>query len=48
VSWTLTLSSTSPIRPQLGEAVLNGFSPETPHFSRACYPINLVRSCGSR
>jgi hypothetical protein len=24
------------------------FSPETPPFSRACFPINLVRSCGSR
>jgi hypothetical protein len=23
-------------------------SPETPPFSRACYPIGLVRSCGSR
>jgi hypothetical protein len=27
---------------------LKEFSPETPPFSRACYPINLVRSCGSR
>jgi hypothetical protein len=27
---------------------LMAFSPETPPFSRACYPINLVRSCGSR
>jgi hypothetical protein len=24
------------------------FSPETPPFSRASYPINLIRSCGSR
>jgi hypothetical protein len=24
------------------------FSPETPPFFRASYPINLVRSCGSR
>jgi hypothetical protein len=31
-SWTLTLSSTSSTRPQLEEAVLNGFSPETPPF----------------
>jgi hypothetical protein len=27
---------------------LRAFPPETPPFSRACYPINLVRSCGSR
>jgi hypothetical protein len=27
---------------------LTAFSPETPPFSRACYHINLVRSCGSR
>jgi hypothetical protein len=27
---------------------LTAFSPETPPFSRACYLINLVRSCGSR
>jgi hypothetical protein len=27
---------------------LTAFSPETPPFSRACYPIDLVRSCGSR
>jgi hypothetical protein len=27
---------------------LTAFSPETPPISRAYYPINLVRSCGSR
>jgi hypothetical protein len=27
---------------------LKAFSSETPPFSRACNPINLVRSCGSR
>jgi hypothetical protein len=27
---------------------LTAFSPGTPPFSRACYPVNLVRSCGSR
>jgi hypothetical protein len=27
---------------------LAAFPPETPPFSRACYPINLVRSCESR
>jgi hypothetical protein len=48
-SWTLALSSTFSTRPQLAEAVLNGFfPPETPPFSRACHPINLIRSCGSR
>jgi hypothetical protein len=30
------------------EEGLTAFSPETPPISRACYPINLVRSCGSR
>jgi hypothetical protein len=30
------------------EPFLTAFSPETPPFSRACYPVNLVRSCGSR
>jgi hypothetical protein len=48
-SRTLTLSSTSSTRPKLGEAVLNGLFPwNTPPLSRACYPINLVCSCGSR
>jgi hypothetical protein len=27
---------------------LTAFSPETPPVSSACYPINLVRSWGSR
>jgi hypothetical protein len=27
---------------------LTAFSPEIPAFSRACYPIYLVRPCGSR
>jgi hypothetical protein len=39
---------TSSTRPQLEEAFLNGLFPWNTPFSRACYPINLVRSCGSR
>jgi hypothetical protein len=35
-------------RADVGENDLNAFSPETSPLSCACYPINLVCSCGSR
>jgi hypothetical protein len=47
-SWTLTLSSILLPAHSWERPFLTAFSPETPPLSCACYPINLVCSCGSR